>query len=140
MNYMATIFVLLFSAFTQSNELTELADLRSLLWSKRIILLHGIQNEEPVLTLFEKNKININERDIVWFVIKGDAVFTNYPGALSKQWLQNTQKEYKLGVAKVTLIGKDGEVKLLLDELDLEALFSEIDAMPMRKREVIQQL
>ncbi len=34
------------------------------------------------------------------------------------------------------LIGKDGGVKFLLDRMDLEAIFKEIDAMPMRQNEM----
>ncbi len=35
------------------------------------------------------------------------------------------------------LIGKDGGVKFLLDRMDLEAIFTEIDAMPMRQNEMV---
>ena len=40
--------------------------------------------------------------------------------------------------SKVILIGKDGGIKSRFDRLDLEAIFSDIDAMPMRQYEMQQ--
>lgn len=113
-----------------------LSDLSSLKWDNRIILLNDVQNEEHVVAVFEKNIIEINDRDIVWLIIKGDHAFTNYPGTLSEDLLNNTRNRYKMGKGQVILIGKDGGVKSRHDHLDLEAIFSEIDAMPMRQREM----
>lgn len=113
-----------------------LSDLSSLKWDNRIILVNDVQNEEHVVAVFEKNIIEINDRDIVWLIIKGDHAFTNYPGTLSEDLLNNTRNRYKTGKGQVILIGKDGGVKSRHDRLDLAAIFSEIDAMPMRQREM----
>ncbi|MFT5502574.1 MAG: hypothetical protein ACI845_003790 [Gammaproteobacteria bacterium] len=136
MKYMAQIFFLLFSTTAQSNELTMLSDLTHLKWEKRIIVVNNNQNEESALALFGKNISEINGRDIVWLIIKGDLAFTNYPGKLSEGLLNNTLNRYKIEQGKVILIGKDGRVKSQLDRIDLEAIFLDIDAMPMRQFEM----
>jgi hypothetical protein len=88
-----------------------LSELTSLKWDKRIILVNGVQNKESVLVLFEKNTTEINDRDIVWFIIKDDHAVTNYSGKLSEDFLNNTRNRYKVGQGKVILIGKDGGIK-----------------------------
>lgn len=37
---------------------------------------------------------------------------------------------------EVILIGKDGGIKSRFDRVDLKAIFSDIDAMPMRQNEM----
>lgn len=136
MKYMAQILFLLFSMFAQGNELTMLTDLSSLQWKNRIIVVNDVQNVENVLALLENNTAEINDRDIVWFIIKEDRTFTNYSGKLSEDLLSNTRERYRVGQGKIILIGKDGGIKSRLDRVDLEAIFSEIDAMPMRQNEM----
>jgi hypothetical protein len=120
----------------QTSELTMLTDLFSLQWKNRLIIVNDVQNGERVLALFEKNTSEINDRDIVWFMFKGSQTFTNYTGKLSGDFLANTREKYRVGQGEVVLIGKDGATKFRLDRVDLEAIFSEIDAMPMRQNEM----
>jgi hypothetical protein len=122
--------------FAQSNELTMLTDLVSLQWKNRIIVVNETQNEEKVLALVEKHTAEINDRDIVWFIIKEDRTLTNYSGELSKDLFSSTRERYGAGQGKVILIGKDGGIKSRFDRVDLEAIFAEIDAMPMRQYEM----
>ncbi|WP_372738328.1 hypothetical protein, partial [Neptunomonas sp.] len=90
MKYLTQILFLLISFSVNSSELPMLSDLSSLKWDNRIILVNDVQNEEHVVAVFEKNIIEINDRDIVWLIIKGDHAFTNYPGTLSEDLLNNT--------------------------------------------------
>ncbi|SFG47409.1 DUF4174 domain-containing protein [Neptunomonas qingdaonensis] len=136
MKYLTQFIFLLFSISVNSNELPMLSDLTSLKWDNRIILVNDVQNEESILAAFEKNIIEINDRDIVWLIIKGDHAFSNYSGTLSEDLLNNTRDRYKMREGQVILIGKDGDVKSWQDRLDLEGIFLEIDAMPMRQREM----
>lgn len=136
MNYLATIFLLCFSFSPYSSEPVKLSDLRLLQWDNRIILVNNLHNQDAVLALFDNNKSEINERDIIWFVLAGDAAHTNYQGALSDDFITKTRASYQLESGKIMLIGKDGGVKFLLDRMDLEAIFTEIDAMPMRQNEM----
>lgn len=136
MKYIAQILFLTFSMFAQGNELTMLTDLTSLHWKNRVIVVNKAQNEEKVLALLEKHAAEINDRDIIWLLIKEDRTLTNYPGELSEVLLSSTRERYGAGQDKVILIGKDGGIKYRSDSVDLEAIFSEIDAMPMRQYEM----
>ena len=113
-----------------------LSELSSLKWDKRIVLVNNVQNKESVLALFKKNTTEINDRDIVWLIIEDDHAVTNYPGKLSEDSLNNTRNRYKVGQGEVILVGKDGGVKSRFAHVDLEAIFLEIDAMPMRQIEM----
>lgn len=137
MNYFATILLLCFSFFAYSSEPAKLSDLSLLQWKNRIILVNNLHNQQAVLALFDNNKSEINERDIIWFVLAGDVAHTNYQGALSDDFITKTRASYQLKAGKIMLIGKDGGVKFLLDRMDLEAIFTEIDAMPMRQNEMV---
>lgn len=137
MNYFATILLLCFSLSAHSTEPAKLSDLRLLQWENRIILVNNLHNQHKVLALFEQNKSEMKERDIIWFVFSGDEAYTNYQGALSGDFITKTRASYQLESGKIMLIGKDGGVKFLLDRMDLEAIFSEIDAMPMRQNEMV---
>ena len=137
MNYLATILLLFFSLSVHSTEPEKLSDLGLLQWKNRIILVNNLHNQHAVLALFEQNKSEMKERDIIWFVFSGDEAHTNYQGALSEDFIAKTRESYQIGPEKIMLIGKDGGVKFLLDRMDLEAIFTEIDAMPMRQNEMV---
>lgn len=136
MRYITTVFLLLCSISALSQQHAVFSDLRSLQWNKRIILVNQLPQHQSVVALFDENKNEINERDIIWFVFTGHKVDTNYQGILSGDFMATTTARYQLKPGKIMLIGKDGGVKFLLDQLDLAALFSEIDAMPMRQYEM----
>ena len=138
MNYLATILLLFFSLSVHSTEPEKLSDLGLLQWKNRIILVNNLHNQDALLALFDNNKSEINERDIIWFVLEGDVAHTNYQGALSDAFIVNTRELYQLKPGKIMLIGKDGGVKFLLDRMDLQAIFTQIDAMPMRQNEMEQ--
>jgi hypothetical protein len=136
MKYLVTILQLCFSLFAYSDQPTPLSGFEALQWQQRIILVNNLQDPQSVLTLFEQNKTEIKERDIIWFVFSGDEAHTNYQGALSGDFIAKTRASYQLESGKIMLIGKDGGVKFLLDRMDFEAIFKEIDAMPMRQNEM----
>jgi len=136
MKYLVTILQLCFSLFAYSDQPTPLSSFEALQWQQRIILVNNLQDPQSVLTLFEQNKTEIKERDIIWFVFSADEIQTNYQGVLSADFIANTRTQYRLKPGQIMLIGKDGGVKFLLDRMDLEAIFKEIDAMPMRQNEM----
>jgi hypothetical protein len=113
-----------------------LTDLSSLQWQNRIIVVNEVADVEAVLPLFEKNAAGVTDRDLIWLVFNGNETLTNYSGALSPELINNTLETYRIKPGQVILIGKDGGVKNRLDQVDLEALFANIDAMPMRRNEM----
>lgn len=137
MNTLIKILFLVLSLSAHSAEPVVLSDLGSLQWDKRIVVVNEVQSRETVLALFEKNKSKIDDRDMVWFVFADNKVDTNYQGSLSEDFIAKTRERYQINLGKIMLIGKDGGVKFLLDRMDLEAIFLEIDAMPMRQNEML---
>lgn len=111
-------------------------------WKNRVvvILTNNIKSEvfKQQLQAFHKPTKEFKERKIVSYVL----LPANYQlGHPSKNWIINqeifnefkkTDKEFE-----VILIGLDGDVKLRETEfLSTERLFTIIDTMPMRKREI----
>ena len=76
------------------------------------------------------------DRDILWFVIEDTFIRTNFSGAISPKLGSRLRKGYFHGGTKVILIGKDGGIKSRETTLDLFGIFTRIDAMPMRQREM----
>jgi hypothetical protein len=120
----------------QVKELSMVTDFTGLQWKSRVIVVDNAQNDGSVLALFEKNASEINDRDIIWFIFKGDSTFTNCPDELSEGLLSHVRERYGFGQGQVVLIGKDGGIKSRSNRVDLNALFLKIDAMPMRQSEM----
>ena len=136
MKRLAPILFLAFSTLAHGNELTMLDDLDSLQWKNRIVIINEPGNEEDILALLDNHAAEIDDRDIIWFVFKQDRLLTSYPGRITEDFSGRTRERYDIGRSKVTLIGKDGGIKSRYDRVDMEAIFSDIDAMPMRQHEM----
>lgn len=141
MKYIICFFI--FSLSIQAKEIIMLTDLSPLKWENRIILVNTINNKDSILKRFEQHAAEINERDIVWFVMRNGAVATNFNGDIADDFVTNTNQKYKvkytINQEKVILIGKDGAIKSSRKNLELAEIFSEIDMMPMRKIEMQSQ-
>ncbi|MBA6419149.1 DUF4174 domain-containing protein [Pseudomonas sp. 5Ae-yellow] len=136
MKYLLTLFLCLFSVVAQSQERVMLNDITSLKWQNRIIIVSEPQAGANAAALLEQNVAEINERDVIWFVINGQTIKTNYQGYLTADLRETLMAKYTLNAGETILIGKDGGTKRRLDTLDLDTLFSAIDAMPMRQSEM----
>ena len=141
MKYIICFFI--FSLSIQAKEIIMLTDISPLKWENRIILVNTINNKDSILKRLEQHAAEINERDIVWFVIRNGAVATNFNGDIADDFVTNTNQKYKVKYTidqeKVILIGKDGAIKSSRKNLELAEIFSEIDMMPMRKIEMQSQ-
>ena len=129
-------FLCLFSFYSHGKQQNMLTELSALKWQNRVILVKSSTNKNNILSLFKQNKLAINERDILWFVIQGNMIDTNYKGIIGEELALDINKQYKKQQGDVLLIGKDGRVKSSRVSVDLEAIFLEIDAMPMRLSEM----
>lgn len=134
-----TYFLFFFSFYSYGQEKMKLTELSYFKWENRIILVKVETNKDNILDLFEQNKLAINERDIVWFVMQGKSIDSNFTGSLGEKLVSNISKQYTNQPGKVILIGKDGRIKSRRENIDLEAIFLEIDAMPMRQSEINSQ-
>lgn len=136
MKIIVFITILLFSMFSQAEGEPVLSDLDSLEWKNRVIIVNETNNEDESRRLLAEQVAEIDDRDIIWFIIKDDLALTNYSGRLSREFVSNMRERLDPMQGKVILIGKDGGIKSQSDYLDIEAIFSEIDAMPMRQFEM----
>lgn len=129
------LIILLSPAYARSDNLPEIERVEQLLWKNRIILIWSDELVDTRHTL-EASKYDIDDRDIVWFVVGDRKVTSNYKGVIANNFVAHANNQYfKLG-RKVALIGKDGGVKYVDTVLQLDALLNIIDSMPMRINEM----
>ena len=138
MKHIVLISILIFSMFAQAEAAPMLSDLDSLEWKNRVIVVNEPNNQNESLQLLKEQVAEIDDRDIIWFIIKDDNALSNYSGRLSREFVSNMRERLGPVKGKVILIGKDGGIKSQADYLNLDSIFSEIDAMPMRQLEMQQ--
>lgn len=114
-----------------------LENLAQLQWSNRVIVVDA--SRQPAGTPLVSAEAEIDDRHILWFVLNGDAIKTNYKGELTGKFAHHLRRTLQLAPGEAVLIGKDGGIKSRRGELDTAALFAQIDTMPMRQREMREQ-
>lgn len=136
MKHLAPILFLAFSTLAHGNDIAILSDLASLQWKNRIVIINEPEDEKDILAVLDNHTAEIDDRDIIWFIFKQDRLLTSYPGKITEDFSGRTRERYDTRRSKVTLVGKDGDIKSRYDRVDMEAIFSDIDAMPMRQYEM----
>ena len=118
-------------------------DLTAYQWKNRLLILFAPAENDLVYQSFkeqiQRRTQEVQDRELLIF-----HVFETEEGRLGhlplkKEQLLFLRKEFSIlpGQRIVILIGKDGEVKLRRElPLELSEIFSVIDAMPMRRREI----
>ena len=106
--------------------------LKDYLWTNRVIITfsNSVSNKErhSLIQQIDAEKCEYRLRDLVHIdLIKGSE---NYE-RLRHKFLITDHPEFKL-----LLIGKDGKEKLNTNSGDLKAVFSVVDSLPMRKKEM----
>ncbi len=124
------------STWAHAQYQTKLNDLTSLQWKNRIVVINDVNNPDEVLQLLESKQNEIEERDIVWFILTAENTRSNYLGDLADKFSKRLQNQYDLAQGQVILIGKDGGLKSSFEGINLSAIFFDIDAMPMRQQEM----
>ncbi len=133
----ACLALLLFSGSIRAEAL---AGIGQLAWSNRVILVFA----ETALTQalqaeLQRAQDEIEQRHIVWLLVSGGKVQTNFPGPVAwnlEATLIRDWKDAQTSLPQVILIGKDGGEKLRNNRLNLDAVFAAIDRMPMRQHEM----
>ncbi|HSP30605.1 MAG TPA: DUF4174 domain-containing protein [Halomonas sp.] len=106
-------------------------------WKNRVILVQAESGNTDALDMLQQAQPELDARDIAWFVKTGSDLVSNQNAVSSslekdiKDVLEDSRPD-----ERVLLIGKDGGIKSRESSLDLEAIFSRIDSMPMRVREM----
>ncbi len=119
-------------------------DLSAYHWKKRLLLVFAPDREDPTLARQDRELTahdgGVRERDLVVFHIVGaDGVSRD---GSPDQWVSNAALRGSFAAPTeaflAVLIGKDGTEKLRsADAVPMADLFALIDAMPMRRREMM---
>ena len=118
-------------------------DFGSYQWKNRLLILFAPSEDAPIYQSFkeqlQRRAQEIRDRDLLIFHVfeSGEGQLDYLP--LNKEQVLFLRKRFsiKMGQFKLILIGKDGEVKFREQlPVDLSDIFSIIDAMPMRQREI----
>jgi len=121
------------SAYGQAQRVTKLSDFR---WQQRLLVINEPSNAEQLSRIFAVNAPAFDERRLLWFMIVGQTLRSNYPGVLDDALRERIQAQLSAKPGESILIGLDGGVKARKSQLDLPSLYALIDAMPMRRTEL----
>ena len=134
-------FILCIMALSNTN-ITNAQNLGDYQWKNRILLLIDKSFDTDALTsqfaVLTTDKKALTERDLLIFKVTPNSVATS-EGTDIKFDPKKIYRDYdlKADFAGVVLLGKDGGVKLEEPfEIAAQKIFSLIDGMPMRKREM----
>ncbi len=128
-------------ACTQPQDMPDLSDYQ---WKNRLVLIFAPTPEaEPyqqLISQIEKDQPQLIDRDIKVFHFLEEG--QSYVGdqTINATNTDEIRQEYRIqqGKTTVVLIGKDGGEKKrqMGTEIDLKSLYTLIDSMPMRRREM----
>ncbi len=114
----------------------ELRSLSELQWKARVVLCKiDSERRDKLLAATALETEGVGERDIVYFIICGEQIVSNYNGTFSDRLREEIQARLEQESKAVVLIGKDGYVKGAYSSLRWDEIFAAIDAMPMRQQE-----
>ena len=112
-------------------------------WEKRILLIFSPTQTNRQLvkqrSLFFKNRVGFNDRDLLVIEIVNNIVLSRYPALAGKRKAPFFRSQFRVNQNKFRsiLIGKDGSIKLDRSiPIDPCYLFGLIDTMPMRRQEI----
>ncbi len=113
--------------------------LKSLRFKHRVLIvdLERIDTKSSLMTFLESTAADIEERRILVLLVEERQV-TSWPTIASPSQYSVAALKDLIQDHAVVLVGLDGSVKAQSNELDLETLFTTIDAMPMRRAEINQ--
>ena len=112
-------------------------------WENRILVIFASQSDSEIyqaqMEMFSEYTDGLKERDLITFSLfdeecsrLGGDIITNSSAESIRDRISPANCTYS-----IYLIGKDGGIKLKKEELlEVDELFSTIDRMPMRQREM----
>lgn len=109
---------------------------QTLEWDYRIILFRTNTNPSNEVSQLRAEEVEINDRDILWFVFYNNEVVTNLDSKVSQNFVDEIFQYYTVDIPQVVLLGRDGGIKDKAPQLELQRLFALIDTMPMRQMEM----
>jgi len=117
-------------------------DLDGLRWERRPLLVFAPSAEAPLALELRgalgRADMGLFDRDMIVIEVYGDDSARADGAALPSGTVARLRERFEVAAAEelVLLLGKDGGEKLRTTSPDLDAIFSLIDTMPMRRREM----
>jgi hypothetical protein len=129
------VVLLLSLGLSQRSGAAPMKDLSPLAWKHRVILVKASETTRDVAAVLRAADARLAERDVVWFVLDGERVESNFAQPVSDALRRHLHERFaRAEGARVLLLGKDGGVKAREKALDLDRLLALIDSMPMRQQ------
>ncbi len=130
------LLLILLSPLTWASSMQSLESLSDLKWENRLILIDAGYDAKSYQHELIQHDAEINDRDIIWFIISQTALSSNFKGIITDNIAHEVHQKLHDNNSSILLIGKDGGIKATENTLRLDVLFSKIDRMPMRQREL----
>ncbi len=132
----AALLIILFASLAGCRKAFTVDSIEDMQWQHRVLIVQADGQDQQINNVIKENTAGINDRDMIWLVLSEGGAQSNLSDVSSS--LLKSARSYVTspGETEVILIGKDGGVKSRADALDLQDIFNQIDAMPMRQREM----
>jgi hypothetical protein len=121
-------------------------DLNTYQWQNRILLVFAPSQDNPAyqrqMQLFEAQRAGFKERDLLLVELLAEGTSRMNSQTLDEANVAELRSRFKVAPQefRVILVGKDGTAKRRdSNPIQPEVIFNEIDAMPMRQREMRQR-
>ncbi|NRB49060.1 MAG: DUF4174 domain-containing protein [Saprospiraceae bacterium] len=138
---MRSFLVIFFLIFSYSTSMAQ--SLKQHQWKDRIILIFAESTAHPLYQeqqkLLQSNEIELKDRDLVVYRLFKQKAIEPGGEVMTRKWADQVTKKYNRAKKPFffVLLGKDGGMKLLSDEVvAMQQLFGLIDSMPMRRAEM----
>ena len=109
-------------------------------WEHRVLMVFAQADQLETLTAqLDALEEEVLDRHVLWFIVDGDKLNSNYNGPISPGFAGQIAKRYHTNETdnlQVVLVGKDGGVKYSAEKLQPVIIFATIDRMPMRQEEM----
>lgn len=120
-------------------------DLSTYQWKNRLLLVFAPSEHSPTyqrqIQLFQEQQAGFEERDLLLVELLTEVTSRVNRQPMSKANVTNLRSRFNVAPQefRVILVGKDGTAKRRdSNPVEPEVIFNEIDAMPMRQREMRQ--
>jgi hypothetical protein len=121
-------------------------DLNTYQWKNRLLLVFAPSENSPAyqrqMQLFQGQQAGFKERDLLLVDLLTESTSRVYRQALNDTDVARARSRFNVAPQdfRVILVGKDGTAKRReSNPIQPEVIFNEIDAMPMRQREMREQ-
>lgn len=141
--WLALMFAVVLAGVAFGSATAVAAELSDYRWERRPLLVFAPTDSDPrlleTLNRIESSRCEFISRDMVLGVVVAEGTSTLDGQAVDASASHQLRDRYTIGenAFRVLLIGKDGGEKRRVDDVpDLGAIYTLIDGMPMRNREM----